>query len=281
MKRIKWTFEKLQEEAIKYSNRSDFQKFSCGAYSAALRRKLLDNVCVHMGDSIKKPWSYDELKNKALTYKKRIDFARGDWGAYQAASSRNILDIICSHMGDSKTKPYTLEELKQEAIKYRTRGEFQKKSCSAYVVANRRGILDLICSHMKSSAGTSIMERDLFDIVKNSYPSVRKLRITKIDVVDMPYIKGFELDIFIPELQVGIEFDGDYYHSFKYMRGCKQKSSWPDHAITNYHEIKDDYFLKYKNIKVLHIKENEWINNKKECVDRCLQFLSMKQKEVI
>jgi hypothetical protein len=47
---FKWTFEKLQEEALKYKTRGEFQKYS-SAYSTACGKKLLDSVCAHMGKS--------------------------------------------------------------------------------------------------------------------------------------------------------------------------------------------------------------------------------------
>jgi hypothetical protein len=36
----------------------------------------------------------------------------------------------------------------------------------------------------------------------------------KVKIKGKPYIHGFDIDIFIPELNIGIEFDGGYYHTF-------------------------------------------------------------------
>lgn len=82
-----------------------------------------------------------------------------------------------------------------------------------------------------------------------------------------------QVDIYIPELKLGVEFDGNYHHSFEYMRGCKKKVKWSDDDIRNYHEIKDTWFLT-KGIAVLHIKEKDWLENKQACIQKCLDFLS-------
>lgn len=41
---MKWTIEKLQEEANKYNTRTEFYKKSSSAYSIATQRKLIDKL---------------------------------------------------------------------------------------------------------------------------------------------------------------------------------------------------------------------------------------------
>ena len=60
------------------------------------------------------------------------------------------------------------------------------------------------------------------------------------------------------------------------MRKDKGKKNWPDEDIRNYHEIKDSYFAS-KGIQVLHIKEENWNKDKEECIQRCLNFLEIKE----
>jgi hypothetical protein len=54
----------------------------------------------------------------------------------------------------------------------------------------------------------------------------------------------FEIDVYLPEINVGFEFNGLYYHSNKF----KDK---------NYHIDKTNYF-KEKNIRIIHIWEDDW-----------------------
>lgn len=58
------------------------------------------------------------------------------------------------------------------------------------------------------------------------------------------YKDGLEIDIYIPELKIGFEFNGLHWHSSKY----KDK---------NYHLDKTNYF-KERGIRIIHIWEDDW-----------------------
>lgn len=58
------------------------------------------------------------------------------------------------------------------------------------------------------------------------------------------YREGFEIDIYLPEIRIGIEFNGLYWHSELF----KKK---------NYHLDKINYF-KERGIRVIHIWEDDW-----------------------
>jgi hypothetical protein len=124
-----------------------------------------------------------------------------------------------------------------------------------------------------SNNGSSNKEGDLFLSILCIYPSAKKHRDREVKIEDKPHIFGFEIDIFVPELKKGIEFDGAYYHSFNFMRKNHKKSKWSDDDIRNYHEIKDSWFLS-QGIEIVHIKEEDWDKDKEECIRRCLDFLS-------
>jgi hypothetical protein len=59
------------------------------------------------------------------------------------------------------------------------------------------------------SAGTSKAEQQIFEIVSQVYPDA----ISR----ERNLIKPLELDIYIPSLNMGIEFDGTYWHSAKFV----------------------------------------------------------------
>ena len=46
--KIKWTYEKLVEDAKKYKTKKDFKLFSHSAYVTAVRNGVLDEICSHM-----------------------------------------------------------------------------------------------------------------------------------------------------------------------------------------------------------------------------------------
>lgn len=59
------------------------------------------------------------------------------------------------------------------------------------------------------------------------------------------------------------------------MRKDRFKKLWSDDDIRSYHEIKDGWFMFSKGIKILHIKEVDWIKDKQTCIRKCLEFLGL------
>lgn len=277
-----WPLDRIKKEALKYKRRMDFRTNSQQAYKAAIALNSIDEVCNHMIHPKTALKPMEELKKIALKYKTRGSFHDFDKSIYECARVRGILDEICSHMPNhiemagenSPLITYSLEEIIKESLKYKTRGEFQKNNVNMYMVAQRRKLLEKVCSHMKFSSDTSIAERELFAIIKEKYPSAKKIRDMNVKIEGKPYIKGFEIDIFIPELNKGIEFDGKYWHSFKGLSSSRKKKGWLNEDIENYHKIKDSYFAS-KHIQIIHINEIEWINSKEECVKKCFNFIDL------
>lgn len=265
-----YTLEELETEAKKYSTRKKFDKGSRWAYSAAWRAGILDKICKHMVLGNKR-WTTESIQLEALKYKTRTDFQKGNPSAYQIGFQKNILDLVCSHMIPYFHSDWTVEEIKQEALKYESRSEFDLNSPSAYSKAIRIGILDSVCVYMKKSNIVSLAEIYLFDTIKSIYPTSTRLMDRKVKIKGKPHICGFGLDIFVPELNLGIEFDGIYWHSFEGLR--RSRHDWPDEDILNYHKIKDSWFAS-KGIQVLHINEADWIADKEICIKKCINFLS-------
>ena len=87
----------------------------------------------------------------------------------------------------------------------------------------------------------SIKESELFNYIKSIY---------KREVIQS-YRDSLEIDIYLPELEIGFEFNGLYWHSEE------QKDK-------NYHKYKTDFF-KERGIRVIHIWEDDW-DNKKEII---------------
>ena len=76
------------------------------------------------------------------------------------------------------------------------------------------------------------------------------------------YIKPYEIDIFIPELNKAIEFNGKYWHySEKFFR-------------PGYHAMKSN-LCKDIGVKLLHVREDLWIKNKKHMKKVIIKFLNL------
>ena len=97
-------------------------------------------------------------------------------------------------------------------------------------------------------SSSSLKEKELYEEIRKLYPSVRKEKL----YIDRKSHKFYEIDMYIPELKLGIEFDGLYWHS---EAAGKDK---------NYH-LNKTIFCNQKGIHLIHIFEDEY-NNKKEIV---------------
>jgi very-short-patch-repair endonuclease len=87
----------------------------------------------------------------------------------------------------------------------------------------------------------SIKEKELFEFIKSNYTG---------DIIQS-YRDSLEIDIYLPKINLGIEFNGLYYHSNKF----KDK---------NYHLNKTKYFEE-RGIRIIHIWEDDW-NYKKNII---------------
>jgi predicted GIY-YIG superfamily endonuclease len=148
----KWTKEKCQEESLKYQNKIDFLRKSCGAYSAAYKNGWLNEICTHMIEKRKIPnyWTFERCKEEVLKYKTFIELKMNNETVYNIIFKNNWSNIICNHLIRNK-KPnnyWTFERCKVEALKYKLRIDFCKNSGSAYNKAAKNKWLDTICSHM-------------------------------------------------------------------------------------------------------------------------------------
>lgn len=85
-------------------------------------------------------------------------------------------------------------------------------------------------------------EQEVLDFIKSIYTG--KIEINIRDNGDIKY----EIDIYLPDLNIGIEYDGLYFHSDKKID-------------KHYHRNKMNYFYK-KGIRLINIFEDEWLNKK-------------------
>lgn len=82
----------------------------------------------------------------------------------------------------------------------------------------------------------SIKENQVYEFIKSIY---------KGEIIQS-YRDGLEIDIYLPDLKLGFEFNGLYWHSELY----KER---------NYHLNKTNHF-KERGIKIIHIWEDDWLN---------------------
>ena len=133
---LKWNFNTLSQEALKYSSKSNFEKTNSSAYNTALRKGIIDDICRHMIKlkQVSGFWNFYNCKTEALKYNKRVDFQKNNSSAYKASIKNKWLDIVCSHM-DTIKKPngyYTLEKCIEIARVCKDTRDMKKRYGTAY-----------------------------------------------------------------------------------------------------------------------------------------------------
>lgn len=110
-----------------------------------------------------------------------------------------------------------------------------------------RNMYELFKNFNCTSCCTTISKahQEIYDYIKSIYSK-------EIKINDRSTISPFELDIYIPEFNLGIEFDGLYWHSEKHNANIKK---------INTNKIEQ---CKQKNINLLAIFEDEWANQEKQ-----------------
>jgi len=103
------------------------------------------------------------------------------------------------------------------------------------------------------SIGTSNTEKELIEFIKNNYEGEVITNTRKL-------VKGFEIDIFLPGVNIAIEFDGLYWHSELNGKGWK------------YHLYKTEK-CEEQGIQLIHIFEDEWRYKENIVKSRILNIL--------
>ena len=151
MPKKKWFKNNIATEARKYNRRQKFKKGSQGAYSAAIKQGILDEVCSHMGSD---RWTKLKLVKVSQKYTSLKKFMNEQKGAYLYSLKNGYKDEITKHM-IREIKPHGYWNKKRcslEAKKYSNRSDFMRKSSSAYNASLANNWVDDICIHMGSPA---------------------------------------------------------------------------------------------------------------------------------
>lgn len=148
--KLKWTKEKLIEEAKKYKNIKQWQKDGFGYSSAKAFGEDFFNECTkHM--AIKRlKWSKEEILNESKKYNFKNDWIKNSGGSYKAAQKfgEAFFNECTKHMDDALIT-WSDESVLEEAKKYKTRSEWNYNSQSSYNYAQRNGIFLKCIEHME------------------------------------------------------------------------------------------------------------------------------------
>ena len=109
-----------------------------------------------------------------------------------------------------------------------------------------------VCNPIGNSQ--SVKEKELFEFINSAYSGE----------VIQSYRDGLEIDIYLPHLNLGFEFNGLYWHS-------EEKKD------RNYHINKTNYFLE-KGIRIIHIWEDDWVLKKDIIKSQILNLFNKSSK---
>jgi hypothetical protein len=270
----RWDLSKCKNDAANHTSRIEWKRNNPSAYATACQNGWLEECCSHMSRLISPRgfWTKNRCKEEALKFSSRVDWQKNSSSSYVISWNNGWLEECCGHMKllQLPNGYWDITKCKEEALKFDTRSKWENGSASSYTLSCQNGWLEECCGHMKISTGSSSFENDLFNNIEFVYSTAKMLRDKKVQVYGKPHIQGFDIDIYVPELKKGIEFDGKYWHSVSGLK--RSRIDWPQQDLINYHKIKDDYF-RSKGIEILHINEVDWIKDKETCVKKCFNFL--------
>ena len=106
-----------------------------------------------------------------------------------------------------------------------------------YLFNQRRRFNKTICLHCNKLCGKSEFQNHVYNHIVENYKG--------IVINGFKKFKKYEIDVFLPELNIGFECNGIYWHSDIY-------------RDENYHYDKILFFKKY-NIQIINIWEDDWI----------------------
>ena len=239
MSNSKWTKETILDIAKQYPNVKAWKLGNMPSYQAAQRYKILKEARNLLSNELHRTWSIEDIKIDALNYDTKVDWLKNSAVAYGKAYQLGILEECSKHMQVNRVT-WTRESVLEIAKKYKRRAEWREACPNSLGWAREHGILEECCAHMKKTWAHSRPELELLEWVKQYYPEAGPLKT-----------KTLALDIYIAELNLGIEYNGCYYHS--------EKSG----KTRTYHLDKTNFF-KNMGIDVVHIWSYEWRDSEEQ-----------------
>lgn len=137
-----WTYDRCHEEAIKYSTRSEFQKGSPAAYSAARKNGWVSDWM----DAKVRPngyWTYERCYEEAMKYTTLMDFRAKSPAAYSAVCKNGWHNEYPWLERQLKPKGHWTKDICfEEASKYTTLKDFMDNNATVYYISRENGWID-------------------------------------------------------------------------------------------------------------------------------------------
>lgn len=270
-KEYKWTGSKL--DVICPKGHRSFNTFK--ELKLALRCAECAGVKKHSFEFIKhfyKTRGYELLSEKYINVSSKLKIKCNKHHIFETTYYISKKGFGCPEC--SGNKKYTIEEVKEYI-------ETQKYQLISNKYKNNRSKLDMICDvgHkikmtyyafkyeesrcISCSHQTSKAEQEILTFTQQYYPSSSKIKFRDLILNCPTEYKNKELDIYIPQLRLAIEYCGLYWHS-----DLSGKKSTKHH--TNKLKWCND-----NNIRLITIFEDEWLNRKEQTKNFLLSVLNV------
>lgn len=182
--------------------------------------------------------------NKEQIIKTKLD-KYGSLNPYAYSHSKEYIWNIISKW-DNVNFHFTINDLILPLSNYDKMYDFSCKKCGYEMKRNLRiqhEPICKLCNWKNITKNKSFGEESIYNIIKENIPDVN------IITSDRSILKGYELDILLPDLKLAIEFNGIYWHSEN--RG----------KDSNYH-LNKSKSCENLYITLLHIFDYQWVQNK-------------------
>jgi len=279
-KRKKWKREEVLCCALGFDRMVDWIENSPSSYHAGVRLGLIAEIKARMLPRSRRDpvWSSQKVLADSLLYDTKAKWEHNSGGAVNAAKRLGIYEEATRHMPANSVvgcvphnKKWTRDTVLLDAKNYKSIGEWEIASASAYHAALNNGWHEEATLHMPKYARAFGPEHDIMAYVLKTYPDAKTKRFK--NSTGRFSFKSMELDIFIPSLNIGIEFDGIYWHTPEVLK--RGRPNWSDEDLKDYHFTKDTFF-NLIGIPILHVRGEDWKKNSLACLLAIDEFLKGK-----
>jgi hypothetical protein len=145
-----WTKERVLKDSKKFKSRSEWNRKSPSAYSAAKKNDWFVEAVKHMDLIVEHgKWTKESILQSSLNFKHIKDWQKSYPAAYNKALKNGWLNLASKHMtAVPRISKWTKELVIADAKKYLTRGEWQKAKGNAASVAIKNGWYEESTKHM-------------------------------------------------------------------------------------------------------------------------------------
>ncbi len=225
-------------------------------------------------------YGYDKVTEADLANKK-VTIICPVHGEFTQSIYSHLSGNRCSRCtgGVKQTKDEFIEKAKAIRPEYDySKVEYKNSQTPVVVICPKHGefypkpgnILNNNTKCPRCSNNTSKPEQEIVQFIKQHYQG-------EILTSDRKILNGKELDVYLPQLNFAIEFNGIMWHSFG--KNSSERFNNLDRLKENkLNHLKKTEQCSKKGIQLFHIFENEWLNQKEKWEDLILDKLGCNKK---